>query len=120
MKFLKKLLGQDEPEGSQWKVKPLEERPAPRRRAEAAQPEPAPAAKTEKNPFLDEQFAEMELINDVSPIKDDPYASNTWKHDRESDSRKLKTLHLGSQTEKKSDEDFNPYDTGVFRRGWKD
>ena len=119
MKFLKNLLGKNESEGPRWDVKPAEDRPAPRRRAEVTQPDPAPAIK-EENPFLDEQFSDMEIINDVSPIKDDPYSSNTWKYEQESDTRKLKTLHLGSQTEKDPEEDFNPYDTGVFRRGWKD
>lgn len=119
MKFLKNLLGQKEPEGPRWNTKSPEERPAPRRRTEVAEPDPQPA-KAEVNPFLGDQFAEMEIVNDVSPVKDDPYASNTWKYEQESDARKLKTLHIGSQTEKASGEDFNPYDTGVFRRGWKD
>lgn len=120
MKFLKKVLGINEPESSQLKFKPPEERPAPRRRVEVMAAEPVPAEKDKENPFLDDQFADLEIVNDVSSVKDDPYASNSWKLDRDSDTRKLKTLHLGIQPEKKSDEDFNPYDTGVFRRGWRD
>ena len=119
MKFLKNLLGKNEHDDAGWKIKPLAERPAPRRRAEAAQPEPAPEKK-EENPFLNQEFAEMEIVNDISPLKDDPYASNSWRSARESDTRKLKTLHIGKKAEEKSDEDFNPYDTGVFRGGWKD
>ncbi len=118
MKFLKNLLGQKKPKGTRWNVKPPQDRPAPRRRVAAAN---APAQnKKEKNPFLDDDFEEMELINDVAPIKVDPYASNTWKYEQDSDTRKLKTLHLVSKGEEKPDEDFNPYDNGVFRRGWKD
>jgi len=120
MKFIKNLLGQKEPEGPRWNTKPPGERPAPRRRAEVTEEPVAVVEKKAENPFLDDQFADMELVNDVSPVKDDPYASNTWKYAQESDTRKLKTLHLGSQTAKGSSEDFNPYDTGVFRRGWKD
>ncbi len=119
MKFLKNLLGHKEPEGPRWNIKPPEDRPAPRRRTEAAEPPPAPQKK-EKNPFLDDDFEEMELVNDVAPVKVDPYASNSWKYDQDSDTRKLKTLHLVSKGEQKSADDFNPYDTGVFRRGWKD
>ena len=62
----------------------------------------------------------MEIINETTPAKVDPYASNTWKIDQDADTRKLKTLHLVSGKEKDNSEDFNPYDTGVFRRGWKD
>jgi len=122
MKFIKNLLGQKEPEGPRWNTKPPGERPAPRRNINGVGvTTPTPTiAKKEKNPFLDDDFTDMELVNDVSPVKDDPYASNSWKYEQESDTRKLKTLHLGSQTVKGSTEDFNPYDTGVFRRGWKD
>ena len=76
--------------------------------------------KKEKNPFLDNDFEDMEIINETAPAKVDPYASNTWKVDQDADTRKLKTLHLVSGTEQDNSEDFNPYDTGVFRRGWKD
>ncbi len=124
MKFLKNLLGQKEPDGPRWNTKPPGERPAPRRRIEGVGVTTLTPTikKKEKNPFLDEDFTDMELVNDVSPVKDDPYASNSWKYERESDTRKLKTLHLSSQTTKDKDsaDKFNPYDTGVFRRGWKD
>lgn len=119
MKFLKSLLGKKEAEEPGLKFRPPEERPAPRRRVAVTEVDAKPAPK-EKNPFLDTEFDEMELVNDVTPARVDPYASNAWKYDQDADTRKLKTLHIGKQTEKDKDPDFNPYDTGVFRRGWKD
>ena len=118
MKFIKNLLGQTD-DKPKWDIKPQDERPAPRRRAEAVVECAAPPKK-EKNPFLDDDFEDMEIINETAPAKVDPYASNTWKIDQDADTRKLKTLHLTSSREEDNDEDFNPYDTGVFRRGWKD
>ena len=119
MKFLKSLLGKKETKGPELKFKPPEQRPAPRRRVAVTEVESAPAKK-EKNPFLDTDFDDMELVNDVTPARIDPYSSNSWKYEKDAESRKLKTLHIGKQTEKDKDQDFNPYDTGVFRRGWKD
>ena len=120
MKFLKNLLGQED-DKPKWDIKPPEQRPAPRRRAAAADECAQPAKKKEPNPFLDDSFEDMEIVNETSPAEMDPYASNAWKYDQEADTRKLKTLHIGSATDKEDkDPDFNPYDTGVFRRGWKD
>jgi len=119
MKFLKNLLGSKTDEAPKWDIKPPAERPAPRRRAEAVA-ECAEPPKKEENPFLDNEFEDMEIINDTAPAKVDPYASNTWKVDQDADTRKLKTLHLVSGKQEDNSEEFNPYDTGVFRRGWKD
>lgn len=119
MKFLKNLLGKPE-EKRKWDIKPPTERPAPRRRAAVVE-ETIEPAKKEKNPFLDNEFEDMELVNETSPAKMDPYASNSWKLDKDADTRKLKTLHLVSSGKKEAKgESCNPYDTGVFRRGWKD
>jgi len=119
MKFLKNLLGKNDDETPKWDIKPPAERPAPRRRAAAANESDAPATK-EKNPFLDGDFEDMEIVNQTSPAELDPYATNSWKYDKDADTRKLKTLHLAASGKEEEGEDFNPYDTGVFRRGWKD
>lgn len=119
MKFLKSLLRTKEPETPGFKFKPPEERPAPRRRAAVSEADVTPAKK-EKNPFLDNDFSDMELINEAKASDADPYATNSWKHEKDADSRKLKTLHIGKHKGEPKDPDFNPYDTGVFRRGWKD
>jgi hypothetical protein len=40
--------------------------------------------------------------------------------DPENDTRKLKTIQIGQADKKPQGSQFNPYDTGSHRRGWKD
>ena len=128
MNLLKKLfgLGPNQPEGSQWNSKPPEQRPAPKRRVQAAQAA-APAQATtpvsgkEKNPFLDDDFGDMELVNEVPDDVDDPYTSATWKVEQENNERTLKATRMVPKHKKNKAVDFNPYDTGVFKeKDWRD
>jgi len=118
MKFLKKLLGQEPDTPPTWQVTPPELRPPPR--ARAAQPEPPPAhSKKPDNPFLDDAFTKFELEASDDESRDNPYSRQTWQVSHNDESRKLKALNIGVKTERPDPDDFNPYDTGVFKRGWK-
>lgn len=120
MKILRKLFGSKEPYSPRWNPTPPEQRPAPRRRAAAAQTI-APVEKSEKNPFLDEDFGDMELVNDVPADVDDPYTSATWKVEQENNERTLKSTRMVSKKKKNNADKENPYDTGVFQsRDWRD
>lgn len=118
MNFLKNLFSNKAEDAPAWDVIPADQRPAPRRRESAEPPEPAEPAKVEENPFLDEAYGRFEL-EDGAEDHANPYSSQTWEVSVESDSRKLRALQLGRKTEKPKPDDFNPYDTGVFKRGWK-
>ena len=123
MKFLKRLLGQDTDETPTWDVTPADLRPPPRRRAAAVaeieESEQKSDANEEDNPFLTDAFQKFELEGDGAN-QDDPYQSYSWSMDPSSETRKLKKIKVGKHTEKASKkDDFNPYDTGVFKRGWK-
>ena len=121
MKFLRRLLGKQPDTLPSWEVTPAELRPPPRGRAAQADPEAPPTAKkpATDNPFLNEAFSGFELESDGEESHDDPYSSQSWKVSKNDESRKLKALNIGCKTERPDPEDFNPYDTGVFKRGWK-
>jgi len=122
MNLLKKLFGQgrNQPEVPQWNPTPPEQRPAPRRRMQADQAE-APVACKEKNPFLDDDFGDMALATEAPADVDDPYTSSSWKVEQENNERTLKTTRMTSNHQKDKAEDFNPYDTGVFKeKDWRD
>ena len=119
MKFLKKLMGQEEKATPQWDIKPPSERPAPRKAMVFDEPLPSEQPPKEKDPFLDDEFLDtMTLEPDAIP-EDNPYATTTWETQMENDTRKLKTVQIGEKTEKPAGSEFNPYDTGKMRRGWK-
>ena len=65
MKFLKRLLGQDDDETPNWDVTPADQRPPPRRRAAAvAEMNEPEQKKDEENPFLDDAYQKFELEAD--------------------------------------------------------
>lgn len=123
MSILKSLFGkQDEPTTPTWEIKPRPDRPAPSTRKQSLpEPPPAPEAKKEPNPFLDDPMLDtMSLeVDDLDLSEDNPYRSNSWELDPDNDTRRLRTIQIGAATEKKSGSNFNPYDTGKMRRGWK-
>lgn len=116
MKLLKSLFGNraDKPG---LNFLPPAERPAPRSRPPEEDTLPMPA-RPEPNPFLDDPELNIELAEETLDQLD-PYQSHSWKLRPDSDTRKLKALAIGKQTDKSSDGKFNPYDTGTSRRGWK-
>ena len=120
MKFLKKLMGQEDKTPPQWDIKPPSERAAPRKQAAFDEPLPSEQPPEEEDPFLNEDFLDtMSLEADVVP-EDNPYSTLTWDKNRENDdTRKMKTIQIGEKTEKPEGAEFNPYDTGSMRRGWK-
>jgi hypothetical protein len=73
----------------------------------------------EKNPFLDSDFAGLEIASDPLPESADPYSTNSWRYDRNDEARRSKAKEYGVHIDEPP-EDFNPYDTGVFRGAWKD
>ncbi len=134
MKFLKSLLGKDKDEKPTWDIRPASERP-PAKRAQTT-----PVAKTDINsvvqntapatadsiapkkgphPFMDDPMLDTLSLKVDSTTDDDPYSTYSWATDLENDTRKLKTIQVGTKTEKKPSADFNPYDTGKMRRSWK-
>ena len=120
MKFLDKLLGKVPEEIPTWDITPESERPAPKaRRPKAAMDAPSIQPKKEPNPFLDD--AALDTMTLEAPIipEDNPYATQTWEQDPENDTRKMRSIQIGDKTEKKPGSDFNPYDTGKMKRGWK-
>jgi len=123
MKFLKQLFGkQDEEKPPTWDIKSPAERPEPRARATGQTYDSLPVApKKEPNPFLDDPMLDtMSLeVDSDGPAPEDPYQTNSWKFDPNSDTRKLKTIPFGQQTESSPKARFNPYDTGKMRRSWK-
>ncbi len=130
MKFLKSLLGKDKAETSTWDITPVAERP-PARRGKAlpvanANIKATPANKSpekpnkEPDPFLDDPMLDtLSLEVDLTADDDDPYSTHSWTTGLENENRKLKTIQIGTKTEKKASADFNPYDTGEMRRSWK-
>ena len=123
MSILKSLFGkQDEPTTPTWDIKPRAERPAPSpRKQSCSEPPPVPEAKKEPNPFLDDPMLDtMTLeVDDLDLSEDNPYQTNTWEFDPDNDTRRLRTFQIGEDTEKKPGSNYNPYDTGKMRRGWK-
>ena len=117
MKFFKNLLGKQD-ETPTWDIKPPTERPVSRK--ETTFDEPLPSTKPkEKDPFLDDEMLDtMQLEADAVP-EDNPYQTHSWEQDLDNDTRKLKTIQVGEKSEKPVDSQYNPYDTGSMRRGWK-
>jgi hypothetical protein len=120
MKFLRALFGKEPEETPTWKIRPPSERPPPKpRRPAPVAEDPTARKKSEPNPFLDDTALDtMTLESPVIP-EDNPYATHTWEQDPENDTRKMRTVQIGEKTEKKPGSEFNPYDTGKMRRGWK-
>jgi hypothetical protein len=122
MKFLKQLFGKQDEKPTTWDIKSPAERPQPRTlETDSMHSGPAVAPKKEPNPFLDDPMLDtmsLEIDSDDS-TPGDPYQTNSWKLDPNSDTRKLKTIPFGQQTESTPKAPFNPYDTGKMRRGWK-
>ena len=122
MKFIKQLFGKKEAKPTTWDIKSPAERPEPRARVTDSTQNSQPiVTKKEPNPFLDDPMLDtMSLaIDDIGPVPEDPYQTNGWKQDPNSDIRKLKAIPFGQQTENSPNARFNPYDTGKMRRGWK-
>lgn len=122
MSILKSLFGKKEVTTPTWDIKPREERDvAPKPRQSFVEPPPPPEAKKEPNPFLDDPMLDtMTLeVDDLDLSEDNPYRTNTWEFDPDNETRKLRTIPVGSAAEKKPGSEFNPYDTGKMRRGWK-
>jgi hypothetical protein len=119
MKLLNKLLGKDTGTPT-WDIKPESERPPPKAREQKAAPPPPPAAQNEEpDPFLDDLAVEsMELEAEIIP-EDNPYDTLSWEDSMENDTRKLKTIQMGDKPIEKPGSEFNPYDTGKMKRGWK-
>jgi len=119
MKFLKRLLGRNTDVAPTWDVTPADQRPPPRRRRAAAVAElKTSVGKTWGNPFLDEAMQKFELESDGNNAEN-PYDSYSWTLGPENDSRKMEKTQFGKRIDKQSEDHFNPYDTGVFKRGWK-
>lgn len=116
MKFLKNLFGQSSPPETTWNIKPPGERPAPRARSAVEDEPKLKQKKPESNPFLDND--DLAILEETIS-HDDPYQSHTWQMDPDSDTRRMKAIQIGKNTDKPSDAKFNPYDTGTSRRGWK-
>ncbi len=118
MKFLKTLLGQEEKTPT-WDIKPPEERPAPRKRLVDEEPPPPAAKKQESDSiFADHELSSFEIEADAIP-DDNPYQTYSWEKDPENDTRKLKTIQISEKSDAPTEDQFNPYDTGTLRRGWK-
>ena len=120
MKFLKSLFHKEvEKQPPTWDIKPPAERAEPRARGTEVQQAPAQKKKT-PNPFLDDPMLDtISLELDETVVEENPYQTSSWKLDPDNDTRKLKTITLGEQTDKPAKNPFNPYDTGKMRRGWK-
>ena len=117
MKFIKSLLGKGD-ETPTWDIKAPSERPASRK--ETVFDEVLPSGKPkEKDPFLDDEMLDtMKLEADAIP-EDNPYETLTWEQELDNDTRKMKTIQIGEKTDKPTDSQYNPYDTGSMKRGWK-
>jgi len=121
MKFLKSLFHKEAEKPPVWDIKPPTQRAEPRTREATEKPEaPVIKPKKEVNPFLDDPMLDtMSLEMDDLVVEENPYQTSSWKLDPGDDTRKLKKITLGEQTDKAPKNPFNPYDTGKMRRGWK-
>lgn len=137
MKFVRKLLGKSKPTPT-WDIKPAEQRPAPRdRQPEVVEevlevsPEVDPMeidtrevapmgelSQEEKHPWLDDESLDTIQL-EASDLSDDIYNSGGWEQAFENDTRRLKTIQIGADTDQDATGAFNPYDTGSMRKGWK-
>ena len=123
MSFIKSLFKRKPETEPTWDVTPASERPAawsePKPQAEL--PPAADYQKEERNPFLDDEALDtIQLEAEDVPVND-PYSTNAFETDFESDTRKLRTIAFSTAEKKSESDEFNPYDTGKQpRRGWKD
>jgi hypothetical protein len=119
MKFIKTLLGkQDETPTPKWDIKTPSEHPTPRKETVFEEQLPSKQPK-EKNPFLDDEALDAFALEADAVPEDNPYQTLTWEQDLDNDTRKMKTIQIGEKSEKPTDSQYNPYDTGSMRRGWK-
>lgn len=133
MKFLKKLMGKDERPTPKWDIKPASERPEARKPGKfddsgelrvaaarsASQAVPRPQPQEEKNPFLDDEMLDtMSLVAD--DLEPDHTATQTLEQLFESETKRLRTLNMDKDPAQDTRSNFNPYDTGSMRRGWKE
>ena len=120
MKFLDKLLGRAPEETPTWDIKPAAERPVPKpHKPKVTMDGPTAKPNREPNPFLDDAALDTMTLEAPTIPEDNPYATHTWEQDPENDTRKMRSIQVGGKTEKKAGSDFNPYDTGKMKRGWK-
>jgi hypothetical protein len=123
MKFLKSLFRKeaDKQQPPTWDIKTPAERIEPRVRDTEVKLPPAPGQKKkDPNPFLDDPMLDtISLEMEATVVEENPYQTSSWKLDPDNDTRKLKTITMGEQTDKPTKNPFNPYDTGKMRRGWK-
>lgn len=119
MKFLKSLFSKEAEKPPTWDIKPPADRSEVGLRATEVKPAPAQKKKA-PNPFLDDPMLDTISLEIEEPVvEENPYQTNSWKMDPDTDTRKLKTITLGTQTDKPDKSHFNPYDTGKMPRGWK-
>jgi hypothetical protein len=134
MKLLKSLLGKDKDEKPTWNIMPPSKRPPARRTKTTpvantdvnpvaqntgpATPD-STASKKEPHPFMDDPMLDTMTLEVDLTTDDDPYSTHSWTTGLENETRKLKTIQVGTKSEKKPSADFNPYDTGKIRRSWK-
>jgi hypothetical protein len=123
MKFIKKLLGKEEEETPKptptWDIKPLSDRTSSRKKTIFDEPLPSQQAPKEKNPFLDDKMLDTMTLETGAVPEDNPYETHSWEQDLDNDTRKLRTIQIGEKSEKPADSQYNPYDTGSMKRGWK-
>ena len=121
MKILKNLFGKEETQHPpKWDIKPPAERREPRKSQVLQEEFPQPK-KAEPDPFLDDPMLDTMSLeaDEIEALDDNPYQTNTWDFDPDNDTRRLRHSQIGEQANKKSGSEFNPYDTGKMRRGWK-
>ena len=124
MGIFKSLFGGKSESEPTWDIKPASERPPAWEEDKSAKTKidtsiPKAPAK-EPNPFLDDEMLDTMQLEAETLHEDNPYQTHSWEMDREEDTRKLRTIQTGKLETKDPDDTFNPYDTGEFRRGWKD
>lgn len=124
MKFIKKLLGKKEEAPTPtptptWDIKPPSDRTSSRKKTTFDEPLPSQQAPKEKNPFLDDEMLDTMTLETGAVPEDNPYETHSWEQDLDNDTRKLRTIQIGEKSEKPADSQYNPYDTGSMKRGWK-
>jgi len=120
MNFLKSLLG-----GVRRRGKPAGTPVQVRRRAQVAATiapgtnASGPSAKDDRIPdYLDfDDTMELEGSLATASDEDDPYQTQTWELEPETETRKLKQPGVGKK--RIQTDPNNPYNSGIRRRGWK-
>ncbi len=116
-KFLDKLLGRKKPAVA---ARSAAQRPAPARRMAPPVRPKRPVRRTRHSDFLDDEIGGIELAQEKHTEEGNPYATGKWSLDKNDEARKLKAKEHGIISLEDPPEDFNPYDTGIFRGAWKD